>query len=99
MSKDKELAKQDKKLAVGTMVDLVAGLLAEHAEKVYLVHKKMDGTLAVNLRLSLKHDEGKLALNTSITYASEQVKDHASEVINFEQGELEFNKEASVPIN
>lgn len=86
------MKKEDRKLAHDSIISLVSGLLSEHADGIVEAHQKMDNTLGVSIRLSLKHDEGKINLITSINYATDQVKDHANDVVDFEQKILEFEK-------
>lgn len=92
---DSGKAKADEVKAGEHMVELVAGLLQEHTGKIFTTHKKMENSLAVNMRLTLKDEDGKLALTSGISYATEQVKDHANDVVDFEQKVLEFEKTGS----
>jgi len=48
--------KEDKELAHKRIVELVGGLLGEHVDQIVEAHQKMENSLAVNLRLTLKND-------------------------------------------
>lgn len=82
------MKKGDKERAAEHIVSLAKGILEEHAEKIVEAHQKMDLSLSVNIRVTLKHDEGKLNLAASLNYAKEKVSDHANDVLDFDQAEL-----------
>ena len=88
--------KKPEQKAVGEkIVTLTSDLLQTHVASIIEAHQKMDTVLSFNIRGSLKHVDGKISVGSTITYATDQTKDHADVVIDPNQLEIKFAETAA----
>jgi len=84
---------KDKKKIGEHVVTLVDGLISEHMDKILEAYSTTDLALPVNVRFTLKGDDEKVSITSSLSYSLEKVLDHANGTINVRQNSFEFEQE------
>jgi len=79
------------KIVTGEQVkNLMVGLINGHMDNILDSYSKSDDNLSVNLKFTLKGDDQKVSVTSTLNYAKERVKDHANATIDVRQGTLRF---------
>jgi len=82
----------DKKITAEKIVTIVDGLVNNNIDGILDAYSKVDDTLAVNIRFSLKGNDEKISITSTLSYAAEKVKDHKNGTIDVRQGTFQFDK-------